>query len=511
MADPPLRVDGVPFDLQSYPYLWELYDDNESKDVTIMKGSQMGFTLLQVLRTIDRAERLYPRGILYLFPTRDDVTDFSKTRFSRFMEENPIWGRKIHGTDSANVKQVGHAFVYFRGAKSRTQLKSIPVDSVVYDEFDEMLEGMIALARQRMQGSKFQHEFKLSTPTYPETRIHWEYLKSDQRVWMMQCPGCNVWQDVQATFPDCLQWSLSKYDVDIAKLVCTKCGADLKRATKCEWVAGFPKRQRRGYSIAQLVSPTINLSEILEEWKDPKTVLSEFYNHRLGLPYADIQQSLTDAAILACCKRDAPRHASDGPCWAGADIGKKHIYVTVGTRTAERHFKALNFFEVEGFDQVHDLSKSFNVQCGVMDAGAETRSVKDFIAKEPNWWGALYNQSIGHDATWDYKERMVQMNRTDSLDHSHKVIVDGRIEFPRPSTEFREKVMPQLKNLVRVVQEDERTGEKKALWIRKGVKNDDFRHSFNLGALAATQITIEKAIRSLRRSITRAETSFMAS
>ncbi len=504
-TNPPLKVDGVNFDLKPYPYLWELYDDDESEQVVIMKGAQMGFTTLEVLRTIDRADRLYNRGILYLFPTREDVTDFSRTRFDRMLQDNPALRDTVHGTDSANVKQIGNCFLYFRGAKARTGLKSIPVDCVVYDEFDEMTPEMVALARERLSGSDLAHEFKLSTPTFPEYGIHFEYLRTDMRQWKIKCRSCARWTCLEDEFPGCL---LETEDRGVIK-ICTHCSAEVYTIDG-EWVPAHPSRKRRGYYISQLNSPTVDLNDLYERWKDPRTVMSEFYNSNLGQPYADIEQSLDDAAILACCGTNPRRLAYEGPSFAGADVGKKYIYYTVGSRRSETHRRIHAFHVAESFQDVHDLNQRYKVEIGVMDAGAETRAVRDFVKTESGWWGCLYDAHRKESYLWDPKSRMVNVNRTESLDASHKIIVAKLVELPRPDRQFRDLIMPQMKNLVRILEEDPRTGDPTAKWRCKGVKNDDFRHSFNYSVIAAEQASIETKVQRMRGRTRSRPRSFMS-
>ena len=502
---PPLRVDGQPFDLRPYPYLWELYDDEESTQEVTMKGAQMGLTTLYVLRTIDRADRIYKRGILYLFPTREDVTDFSRTRFQRILDDNPALLERVRGTESANVKQVGDCFIYFRGAKSRSQLKSIPVDDIVFDEFDEMTSDMVALAEERLAGSSIKHEAKLSTPTFPEYGIHWEYLQSDMRKWMIRCRSCNRWACLEDEFPDSI-----RDDGQRVYRACISCDAELF-VVDGEWVAQKPGRDVRGRHISQLCSPTVDLRKLLEAWKDPRTVLSEFYNSKLGLPYADITAALDDAAILACCGSDARRLAHDGPCFAGADVGKNKIFYGVGSKRSESFLRGQAFYEVESFTDVHDLNRRYNVECGVVDAGAETREVRKFVESEPGWWGCMYtNQRQSGGYLWDPKSRMVNVNRTESLDGSHKMIVSKQVEWPRPDQMFREVVMPQLKNIVRTQKVDPDTKEITPKWVVRGAKNDDFRHTWNYMVIAAALCSLESSTARLRRTPRTQGASFMS-
>lgn len=504
---PHLRVDGVPFDLRSYPYLLEPYDDDESTDVAIMKGAQMGWTTLQVLRTIDRASRIYPRGILYLFPTRDDVTDFSKTRFSRILEDNPGLRDKVQGTESANIKQIGQCFIYFRGAKTRSALKSIPVDCIVFDEFDEMSSDAIALARERLSGSKLAHEFKLSTPTIPEFGIDAEYQFSDQRKWLIRCEACSAWTCLEQAFPECL---LEFNDERVIR-GCTKCHREIFPLNG-QWVAAYPKRKRRGYQISQLSSPTVDPAKILREFQDPRTIVSEFYNSKLGLPYADIDTALDEGTILGCVGPDARRLAHEGPCWAGVDVGKKSLFFVVGTRRSENYLQVHNWAIVESFQDIHDLSERYHVEVGVVDQGAEAREVRKFVESESGWWGCLYDNHRRGGHQWDPKTRTVTVNRTESMDESHRMIVKRQVLFPRRDKLFNEVVMVQLRNVARTTEEDDNTGDRKSKWIYRGVKNDDFRHAFNYGVIASTQTGIESAVRRVRRSRrSRLPRSFMSS
>lgn len=151
------------------------------------KGARLGFTEIEILRSIHGMiyNRL-PAGVLYLFPTADDVTDFSKARFSPLIESNPLSiGRHVQDTDAATIKRIGTALLYLRGARSTTKvegvkadsskLRSIGVDKVVFDEYDLMDPKMVDMALVRMDYSKVKEEVYLSTPTIPDWGIDRKY------------------------------------------------------------------------------------------------------------------------------------------------------------------------------------------------------------------------------------------------------------------------------------------------------------------------------------------------
>ena len=71
----PVILDGKPFTFKRHEYLMEPYQDDHPFQVE-MKAAQMGLTSRAMLKTIYKARYGSYRGILYLFPSKTDVTDF---------------------------------------------------------------------------------------------------------------------------------------------------------------------------------------------------------------------------------------------------------------------------------------------------------------------------------------------------------------------------------------------------------------------------------------------------
>src|SRR5512139_1551662 len=164
-------LDGRPFSYERHEYLIEPYRDNHPFIVE-MKAAQMGLTTKAMLRAFYSARYKGVKGVLYLFPNRSDVLDFSKGRVSPLIEENPeTIGSWIRDTDSAGIKRVGNAFLYLRGMQSRVSLKSVPVDFLILDELDESPPFAIDMAKERMSHSEFREVLMLSNPTLPDYGI----------------------------------------------------------------------------------------------------------------------------------------------------------------------------------------------------------------------------------------------------------------------------------------------------------------------------------------------------
>jgi hypothetical protein len=79
----PLILDGRQFTFNKHEYLRTPYLDDHPYMVEI-KAAQLGLTTKAMLKAMYQARYRKYRGILYLFPSKSDVLDFSKGRISPF-------------------------------------------------------------------------------------------------------------------------------------------------------------------------------------------------------------------------------------------------------------------------------------------------------------------------------------------------------------------------------------------------------------------------------------------
>src|SRR5512146_2812971 len=158
-----------------------------------MKATQGGYSELEVNESLHGLiHGHYPRGVLYLFPTTDDVREFSKARFGPLITANPsAIGKYVKDTDTTSLKKVGDSFLYLRGAMlsqhleveahESAKLRSISVDKVVFDEYDLMDPDVAEKAKGRMGDSSVKAEVYISNPTLPDFGIATLFAQSDQR------------------------------------------------------------------------------------------------------------------------------------------------------------------------------------------------------------------------------------------------------------------------------------------------------------------------------------------
>jgi phage terminase large subunit GpA-like protein len=283
-----ITLDGRPFTYDRHEYLIEPYKDNHPHQVEL-KAAQLGLTSKAMLRVAYGARYGGYRGILYLFPSKSDVTDFSKGRIDPLIKENPeTIGRWLKDTDAANIKRIWNAFLYLRGMKSRVGLKSIPVDLIVFDELDEAPQNAIDMATERMAHSEFKEILKLSNPTLPDYGIDKAFQETDQCYWLLKCEKCGEHTCLEDTFPD----SLITVRGRVIR-ACQRCKGELNPSIG-QWVAKRPSiTDKRGYHYSQLFSHFVDPADILHQFRTTNN-LTDFYNLKIGVAYvkAENRQAL---------------------------------------------------------------------------------------------------------------------------------------------------------------------------------------------------------------------------
>jgi len=451
------------------------------------KGAQLGFTEVEVLRTMHGMIRgNYPSGCLYLFPTNDDVSDFSKARFNPMISDNPEHiGVHVQSTDSTNIKRIGKGMLYLRGArltqniegkkKDSSKLRSIPVDKVVFDERDLMEHEAVAMALERMSHSSVREEVTFSTPTVPNYGIDALYSESDQRVWMIKCLKCNKRTCLELSFPDCIQ---------DGKKCCMSCGAELD-TDNGDWVARYPDRELVGWWISQLNSPYIDPAEIVNLYYNPPNGnLQEIMNSKLGLAYIDSSDVLTRGDVYACCGLDPIVNGDSGPCAMGVDVGKQ-LHVVIGKKLSAKRKVILYVGRVPEFEDLHDLAKKFNVHSAVIDMYPETRKVREFRdAEEYDVFGCQYRDDLLKDELIDKETKLLTVSRTEICDSTHNAVKKLEYEIPRRSPEI-ELYAESMASTFRML-EEKKDGSHIYRYSKSDI--DHYRHATNYFELAVAMV-----------------------
>lgn len=479
---------------------------SRSRRICCMKGTQGGWTEMFVLRALHgMIYEKYPRGVLYMFPTTDDVREFSKSRFNTLISSNrESIGKYVKrygkGTDSVSLKKVRDALLYLRGArltqsigigdgeKESSKLRSIPVDLVVFDEVDLMDEDAQLKAIMRMGASKVGEEVYLSNPTLPDFGIDKLFQASDQRHLMRKCP-CGHWTCAETEFPECVAIDSNGRGY----IKCSKCGKAIGYR-KCEWVPAVRDNTSymHGHHWSQLSSAYNDPAEILEDFNNPpRGNLGDVYRLRLGLPYVAAEDRLSVDSVMKCCGNDCmPTGYTDGQCAMGVDVGKmKHI--VIGIMTGKDHYEILKVARRSSWNDIHDLARKFNVKSAVIDIRPYEDEVRRFQESEKAYQIYLcqYDENTVISTNFNKLTGIVKVNRTEICDSTHRIVTEQNIKLPRRCPEVDE-FAKQLCNIAKVLMTNKRTNTPIFRYRPIGSGGDHYRHALNYFYLATQKCRV---------------------
>ena len=480
-------LDGKPFTYNRHEYLIEPYQDNHPHQVE-MKGTQMGLTSKAMLRVAYGArydDKL--RGFLYFFPSKTDVLEFTKGRFNPMIIDNPdTIGSWVRDTDSASIKHIWNGIITFRGMQSRVGMKGVPGDFVVIDELDEAPIDFVFWIKKRLAHSEEKRILKLSNPTLPDYGIDFEFQSSDQRYWLLKCEKCGKYTDLVETFPDCFV----TFKGETIRL-CQHCRDRALNPSVGQWVARRPSiTEKRGRQYSQLWSHFISPAEILDEFRTTKRI-GDFWNLTVGIGYVEAENRLGIQEVLKLCGNDGILTEDPGPCFMGVDPGGR-IHVVISKRHPEKRGQIIHLGVYDDFEELDRLMTNFNVTRCVIDGQFEQRNCRAFAKRHPGRVFLCYysiRQKV--EARWNEPEAIVDCNRTETLDESHKEVLDKDIVLPGECDVVREFAR-HLHNIAKVIEEEERKDKKTGktektgakFWVYKTLGEDHFRHAFNYDVMA---------------------------
>ncbi len=480
-----IRLDGRPFTFEGHEYLRGIYNDT-SAHVALSKAAQIGGTTWAILRSLHAC--LQGLNVGYYFPTKTDVLEFSKSRVTPLLADNPFLSKMMGDVDAAGLKKIGEAHLYLRGMQSAVGMKSIPVDMLVFDELDEATPEAKTLAKERLGHSDFKRLVELSNPSLPDYGIDEAYQRSDQRHWTFRCPACGTWTALEKEFPrkggQEVRIILPRPDGTFYR-ACPKCSAELDLASG-EWIADHPGRPIHGYRISQLFSSKVDPGEILEEYRTTR-YLDRFFNLKIGIPWADLERRLDAATVLSLCTdREMQAESTQGTAM-GIDTGKQLHVVVLRPDDEDNGLRHLIHLKVcRDFEDLDELITKFDVRRCVIDGLPETHATRAFARRHR---GSVYmnffNENQRGSAAWDAQQQIVQVNRTEALDASRAAVREKHVTLPRRDR-LVEQFAQHMASDAKILEEDEQTGAKRYKYIRTGP--DHFSLAFTYAWLAATKL-----------------------
>jgi hypothetical protein len=509
-------IDGSPFELEGRKYQLEMMrpvtaDGKFKHFEVIRKGSQIGVTIIMVIEISHGAlHGIYPKGIIYYFPSGKAVEHFSAGRFKPFLKDNySVVGKHCNDINAVGLRRIGKTNVNFMGgsattiikgeAKDSVSLRSTPADWVLLDERDLFDDEMASQVNQRLGDSRIRRRSDIGTPKLPDDGIDLLYKKSDMRRWQIECDSCKKHTCLETEFPNII-----KINSDgVGYPACVHCDRPIRRGNGA-WVPDSPEKDTVGYWCSQLLNPNRDLALVLKEFDDPEAYgmsIAECWRTTMGMPYASPEDRLSESEVYACCSPEQMSYSHPGPCAMGVDIGKT-IHAVVGHRIGKDRYRLIKMARLPDFGALHDLAGRFNVKSCVVDAQPEYHKAREIQKSEPYAvYLCYYSEHLKMSDSWNLVDNIVKVNTVDIFDESHQMITQpGRLLIPRNCEEV--KIFAHQMTMRAKFIETDRYGEKIYRYKKIGDKEDHYRNALNYFYLACKKVGVPQTESKKRKVVT---------
>lgn len=458
---------GDPIDIKSHRFLQAILADR-AQNLVVMKAAQVGMSTAEILRNHFAAKH-QKLDIIYTLPTDNDVRVFVGGKVNRIIANNPCMLVDVADKDSIEQKQVGASMIYFRGTWTKKAAIMVTADRLAHDEKDSSKLDVIADYQARLQHSKYKQTHIFSHPSLPETGVHSDWLKSDQKHWFITCEHCGFEQFLNWNTEDPNKMSV---DIDRRIFVCKKCGGEIPDHVRANgrWKAKFPEKRISGYWVPWFIAPWVSAADIVAKWQevlDGNQTPDFFHNKVLGLPYAD-----GTAKLL---RKDFIQNLT-GKTWApgknervviGIDTGLRLDYV-IGNKNGLFYHGDCN-----DYDELDRHMQRWTKAIAIVDQGGDLVGSRKFAQR---WPGRVWLCSLAGDRK---TKELVKWGKGDedgqcTADRNRMIqLVVGEFRAKRITIHGNENEWHEYyldwKNLSRIKALDAETNQVKGYkWVRSG-------------------------------------------
>lgn len=446
-----LKVDGVPFTLSDRPAMRFVYDlipatreEAFQRVDVIMKCTQVGFTVMEMLAMIYLALKFTPAKIGMFMPSQMLATGKSSERFMPIVRTVPevyalMTEKQASGTKGGEgnvlIRNLAASRFHFLWTSGKTATESFPMDVISFDEVQEMAIADMEKTKERLSASKLRYTLMGSTANWPDSDIHWWYKKGTQHQFHTECPNCGLGQVLDEHFPQCIG-----YDPEAPRRVqregmptvygeyryrCHACQGWIDDPQIGEWIPKNPEADIRSVHFPQFLSPTISPREMIESYHNADD-MKNYFNRKLGKPYTDPSQVPVNLEMLNECAKLGMeaglvwKHRAHGTFMGIDQMGNfnvaiikermadgrqavVHLEYIYTTQTAENP-------DASPFDRCDELMQQYGVQCCVVETLPNYNDAKRFAQRHP---GRVFLAGYG-----DMKDDMLRWGDAPKLDAS---------------------------------------------------------------------------------------------
>lgn len=522
--------------------------DDQHRHKTMQKSRQCGASENEVRETLWFGDQNPRTKQAYVFPTFDQVADFSKTRIEEVMKESPyvkdrmgidpITNKKKPGedpVDNVRLRKIGDSWIFFRSGHTPKAGEGIDVDKVTFDEIDRMHPKVMIAFNETLSSSAYGWRRDVSTPSLPGVGVNASFKDSDQQHWFMKCPHCGHWFTLIHDFPKCvvplsldsrgvpnhnlhLSYDFIEED-DTHAYICLKCENFVSHETRIKgiWRPLYDyKTKIRGYQISQLICPWISASDV-ERKREDYNLEQLFENYVIGRPYLGDNVMLTRGDIMRCVDMSLKspyditiEGVAQGVDWGNTSWGvnamqdpnnpEKIIILDIwSTNDREAITSEDGRRDNPHIRETASKMIQWKVKRGVFDAGyGKDRNyelIQDFPGKVFSCFYPNISQANNKNMEdqWNEDDHKVNVDRTNTLLIMAKMYRDGKVVIPAwvAQNPLFETFVKHLTNLViiRDIDTDEKT-KKEIITIRIGTLpgGDHFGHANNYLFIALRKV-----------------------
>jgi hypothetical protein len=451
-----LQVDGHPFTFEGRSYLQGIIRDHSPTRV-IKKSAQGGATVIN-LTTALFWWAMWKWNVMYLLPVKAGTIPFSQGRVEPMINTAEWLKNQIVAVDNINHKFNGKTNFYVRGTNIETELREVPVDGMVFDEYDKMRMRNMGLAESRMHASEYAWKLFLSTPTIPNFGVDKVWRSSDKRFWYMDCPHCGnaftpTWDDHVKIGDDHLgRDSIIECDHCHTEITHEQMINTSMESGRWEITDEQFSDEAHGYYFNQLFSPTRTVRHLVKDFydgqEDPEK-LRELFNSSLGMAYVMEGAKLTETILDECRTGDAAlpgiygEHLTKYRYNIGVDVGKV-LHVQGERQDMVTGHRIKMFMETMSWEELWLLLQRIPDFMLCIDGQPETTKATELARA---FWGRVFlvrYQDNPEMARWEYPaERAdigrVKVDRTMAIDTTNNHYMRRTVVLPKSARDLGER------------------------------------------------------------------------
>lgn len=433
-----LKVDGFAFTLDNRPAMRWIYDQIPTTieqafktTLVIMKCSQVGFTVMEMLVAIYCALKFDPCKIGLYLPDRSLAAAKSDIRFLPIIRSIPVAYERLktghidpdagthtrkRGEGNVMIRSMGESRFHFLWTSGEVMTESFPMDVLTFDEVQEMSPGDIEKTRERLSASRVRYTLMGSTANWPDADIHFWYQRGTQHQFHTQCPACAKYMVLDEFFPNCIGYDETAQDY---RYVCQHCRGWIDDTQRGEWRAKTPNASSISVHFPQFLSPTISARDIIESYNAADD-MKNFYNRKLGKPFVDPSQVPVDLEMLNDCARQGmaagvqwkPRASGT---FMGIDQMGAFNVVIIKERLADGRQAVIHLeyiYDSDPFQRCDSLMALYGTQCCIVETLPNYNDAKRFAGRHR---GKVFLANYA-----DIKDEMLRWGDAPRLDTSER-------------------------------------------------------------------------------------------